>query len=787
MPPKKEVQAEADDQTLPSKEAALFRQVVKAYESKQYKKALKTADGILKRFPNHGETLSMKGLTLSCMNRKEEAYELVKLGLVKSKCKSHVCWHVFGLLYRADKNYDESIKCYRNALRIDPDNLQILRDLSMLQVQRMDTAGLVSTRHKLLELKPQQVQNWMGFAVAHHLNQNYQNALQVLDVYENTMGKPETPYEVSELTLYRNQILIESGDLEGALAHLKKEHASILDRNASLEAQATCFIGLNRPKEANAIYLELIQSNPENPRYILSFAKTGGFPDLQGWTDVLPADQLARLVALLEGLEEKVPRSHLVRRVILDVADGDRFKQRLVAFLKPYLRKTIPALFSATKSLYTRPAKVPLIEEVMLGFQRQLQATNRFAGDEDGPEELPSTYLWVLVLLGTHYYRKGEFQRALDHLDEALRHTPTIEMLHVIRGRIVKHLNDPVKAWESVEKGRLLDVADRYLNTKSTKYLLRANRIRDAEKTISLFAAPQDAEPGQHNVVEMQCMWFELEEGDAYLRLGDVVTALKRWLLVDKHFQDMEEDQFDFHAYCLRKLTLRTYMDLLRFEKRSRGHKYFQAASRRIVKGYVDLFDMQQAGEDPHAKVVHLPPVSAASPAAAPEATATATATAAAAATTDGAPAATSEAAPPAKEKKEKEKKGGDDDEDEEEANKKEEFNMKVDFAKPLDAALPFAKAILEYGKTDVAGTLAAAQLFVRRQKPLLVLQCLHRVAAVLRAPVSGYPTPELEAERQAQRQQARELRERLAALVGALDAADPVRAAAQANPVGDF
>lgn len=768
MPPKKEVQAEVDDQTLPSKEAALFRQVVKSYESKQYKKALKTADGILKKYPNHGETLSMKGLTLSCMNRKEEAYELVKLGLVKSKCKSHVCWHVFGLLYRADKNYDESIKCYRNALRIDPDNLQILRDLAMLQVQRMDTAGLVATRHKLLELKPQQVQNWMGFAVAHHLHQNYQNALQVLDVYENTMGRPETPYEVSELAMYRNQILIESGDLEGALAHLKKEEASILDRNASLEARATCFIGLNRLKDANDTYLELVQSNPENPKYIISFAKTGGFPDLQGWTDVLPEDKLEQLVALLESLEEKVPRSHLVRRVILDIANGEKFKQRLTTFLKPYLRKTIPALFSATKSLYTRPAKVPLIEEVMLGFQQQLKETNKFSGDDQ--EELPSTYLWVLVLLGTHFYRKGEFQKALDHLDEALKHTPTIEMLHVIRGRIIKHLNDPVKAWESVEKGRLLDVADRYLNTKSTKYLLRANRIRDAEKTISLFAAPQDAEPGQHNVVEMQCMWFELEEGDAYLRLGDIIAALKRWLLVDKHFQDMEEDQFDFHAYCLRKLTLRTYMDLLRFEKRSRGHKYFQAAARRIVKGYVDLFDMQQAGEDPQAKVVHLPPV-----------------TGAAAATADGAPAAASEAAPPAaKDKKEKEKKV-DDDEDEEEANKKEEFIMKVDTAKPLDAALPFAKAILEYGKTDVNGTLAAAQLFVRRQKPLLVLQCLHRVAAVLRAPFNGYPTPEVEAEREAQRQQARELQARLATLVSALDAADPVRAAALSNPVGDL
>jgi tetratricopeptide (TPR) repeat protein len=75
----------------------------------------------------------MKGLTLNCMDRKTEAYDLVRKGL-KNDLKSHVCWHVYGLLYRSDREYREAIKCYRNALKIDPENIQILRDLSLLQV-----------------------------------------------------------------------------------------------------------------------------------------------------------------------------------------------------------------------------------------------------------------------------------------------------------------------------------------------------------------------------------------------------------------------------------------------------------------------------------------------------------------------------------------------------------------------------------------------------------------------------------------------------------------------------
>ena len=39
---------------LPSKEAALFKDVLTLYETRQIKKGIKTADLILKKFPEHG-------------------------------------------------------------------------------------------------------------------------------------------------------------------------------------------------------------------------------------------------------------------------------------------------------------------------------------------------------------------------------------------------------------------------------------------------------------------------------------------------------------------------------------------------------------------------------------------------------------------------------------------------------------------------------------------------------------------------------------------------------------
>lgn len=46
-----------------------------------------------------------------------------------------------------------------------------------------------------------------------------------------------------------------------------------------------------------------------------------------------------------------------------------------------------------------------------------------------------------------------------------------------------------------------------------------------------------------------------------------------------KHYRNILDDQLDFNAYCLRRGTLRTYVDTLRLEDRIRDHpSYFEMA-----------------------------------------------------------------------------------------------------------------------------------------------------------------------------------------------------------------
>ncbi|KAI5602510.1 hypothetical protein BDE02_01G160800 [Populus trichocarpa] len=133
-----------------------------------------------------------------------------------------------------------------------------------------------------------------------------------------------------------------------------------------------------------------------------------------------------------------------------------------------------------------------------------------------------------------------------------------------------------------------MDLADRYINSECVKRMLQADQVALAEKTAVLFTKDGD----QHNNLhDMQCMWYELASGESYFRQGDLGRALKKFLAVEKHYADITEDQFDFHSYCLRKMTLRAYVAMLKFQDRLHSHAYFHKAAAGAIRCYIKLFD----------------------------------------------------------------------------------------------------------------------------------------------------------------------------------------------------
>ncbi|KAK4590538.1 hypothetical protein RGQ29_020907 [Quercus rubra] len=590
--------------SLPPKEANLFKLIVKSYETKQYKKGLKAADAILKRFPEHGETLAMKGLTLNCMDRKTEAYELVRQGL-KNDLKSHVCWHVYGLLYRSDREYREAIKCYRNALRIDPENIEILRDLSLLQAQMRDLAGFVETRQKLLTLKPNHRMNWIGFSVAHHLNSNASKAVEILEAYEGTLEDDYPPdnerCEHGEMLLYKISLLEECGFLERALEELHKKEFKIVDKLVYKEQEVSLLVKLGRLEEAEKLYQALLSMNPDNYRYYEGLQKCFG---LYSENAQFSADEIDRLEALYKSLAQQQKWSSAVKRIPLDFLQGNRFREAAENYIRPLLTKGVPSLFSDLSPLYDHPGKADILEQLILELEHSLRTTGQYPGRTE--KEPPSTLMWALFLLAQHYDRRGQYDISLSKIDEAIEHTPTVIDLYSVKSRILKHAGDLAAAAALADEARCMDLADRYINSDCVKRMLQADQVALAEKTAVLFTK----EGEQHNNLhDMQCMWYELASGESYFRQGDLGRALKKFLSVEKHYADITEDQFDFHSYCLRKMTLRTYVEMLRFQDRLHSHAYFHKAAAGAIRCYIKLYDTpSKSTADEDDEMSKLPP-----------------------------------------------------------------------------------------------------------------------------------------------------------------------------------
>jgi N-alpha-acetyltransferase 15/16, NatA auxiliary subunit len=301
-------------QPLASREANLFRSVIRYYEDKQYKRGLKAAEQILKKNPKHGDTMAMKALILNAQGKTEEAFALGKEALTVDM-KSHICWHVYGILYRTNKNFEEAIKAYKFALKLEPDSHQIQRDLAQLQVQMRDYQGYVQSRLLMLKARPQARQSWTAVAIAYHLAGDLAAAENILTTYEDTLKQPppKTDLEHSEAIMYKNSIIAEMGETQKALDHLESAAKHNLDRLAVLELRAKYLAELGRKEEAATAYKALLARNPDQEAYY------------EALIDVREIrENKAARKALFEEYAEKYPRCDAAKRLPLNFLEGER-------------------------------------------------------------------------------------------------------------------------------------------------------------------------------------------------------------------------------------------------------------------------------------------------------------------------------------------------------------------------------------------------------------------------------------------------------------------------------
>ena len=526
----------------------------------------------------------MKALILHSQGNTTEAFDLAKIAL-KNNMKSHVCWHVYGLLWRGEKNFEEATKAYKFALRLEPDSQPIQRDLAYLQIQMRDYEGYIESRRSMLQQKPGFRQNWTALAIAHHLAGAHEEAENVLTTYEDTIKTKlsRTDIEHWEAVLYKNTIIAESGNVEKALDHLDAVGKKCPDVQGVMEMRADYLLRLDRKQEAEAAYSALLDRNADNSAYFDAWVKAKGLHDVGPSEAKKAYDEVA----------SKSPRSDLPRRRPLDFLSGDPFREAANAYLLRMLRRGVPSTFANIKQLYGDASKRKTLQELVEGYEAEkLPAGSE--GSEAPTEKEQQNFKWsVPYFLAQHYNfaASRDLSKALEYADKCLAIDAKSVDFHAVKARTYKYLGNISKASELMTKAQELDLKDRAINTKCAKYKLRNNQNEAALEMAGKFTQNKTSGGPFADLLDMQCVWFLTEDGQGYLRQRKLGLALKRFHQILHIFDVWQDDQFDFHNFSLRKGMIRAYIDMLRWEDHLRDHPFFSRMAISAVRAYILLAD----------------------------------------------------------------------------------------------------------------------------------------------------------------------------------------------------
>lgn len=605
---------------LGSKEDQNFAEALKLYDNKQYKKALKLVDANLKKNSNHAESLTLKGCinyhlgksgsNASAATEKADAEGYIVKGLSKDS-SNYIVDHLAGIYYRANENYPEACKWLKAAVDNGSPNKQLLRDLSVLQVQTRDFKDLVATRQAYLDFQPAYRANWTGVAIAADLNKNYKLAISTLEKIESLIKdhlQESDMYEQSECVLYKNDLIFKTGDISKALSQLETDKPFVKDQLAYLEYKGKYLMILGNLDDASIIYRKLLQRNPDKIDY---------YKNLEICLKIAEKPLETR-IKLYDNLKKLYPQADppAFLPLMFIPSTHSAFTEKILNYILSQLKRGVPAAFVNIKPLLKNPKKLIIIEDLVTAFYKsEIKNYN------------PTVEVWTLYFLSQLYLYKNELDKADEFIDSALDHSPTLVELYILKARVLKHKGDLLKASEIMNEGRKLDLQDRFINSRATKYYLRSNQIDEAVNLISMFTKLDDkAVNGCKDLHTMQANWFLTESAEAYSRLykqyetelknelskpeadrdQELVNdlqeqvdinkglALKRFHAVVNIFNVFYNDQFDFHFYCLRKGTVRDYMKFLAWEDNIHATPIFVRVIKGLTNIYWEIYEQQQ-------------------------------------------------------------------------------------------------------------------------------------------------------------------------------------------------
>lgn len=286
----------------------------------------------------------------------------------------------------------------------------------------------------------------------------------------------------------------------------------------------------------------MLDKYPENVKAIQLLQESRGFKE------VTPENK-KQVVEFHNEVVQKYPNSQAAKRNRLRFLDGEEFRQRFDEYLRPFYIKGLPSVFIDVRELLNDAEKAKIIEDLCVKHSQSLEEKNTFFGSDQ--QENPCCVLWSYLFLAGYFNWKEDFNRAMQYIEKAIDHTPTLIELYTMKAKIFKNCYNYKLAGETADKARLMDFADRYPNNLTVKYKIRNGEIEAGDALLKTFIR----DSSDANIHELQYMWYETELGNAHLKLKQFGPGFRQFKFIEKHFQDFYEDQVYFVILSFEKLT----------------------------------------------------------------------------------------------------------------------------------------------------------------------------------------------------------------------------------------
>lgn len=562
-------------QQLGTEDGSLFKDAIQKLDAKDFLASIAVCDTLISRRNDHPESVALKALAtcnVECLDETPPSLDEPKsIPLVKKSLrtlqglKSPFCWHAAAQIHRMKREWSESVKCYKQAIKIEGGSLvgkkkefnptlhQLQREAAQVLTQEKSWSTLVKFRFDILVDRPSFKHNWISLALAYYFDGRLEAAGSIIDAV--LFDFPKSPrkedirpehIERFELFIFRlEKCLAPLGKYSEALTLMleeEKEQERLLSshffKNMEpwLFIKANLFMSLSRVEEARSILMSLMVKDGGGESESGGVGGGATSSHLKLYLKTLSAKE-ERLLFLEDEIKKgRIPLSFLMEEKLfltnsIEVLNG---------IISPMIKAGVPSIFEIIPPTLTPTLPIK-------------------------PESLSQGLLKVRLL-----ERDGKLNDALVLLDSLIPEFGATGDLLSLYQKI--HPNLSLKTKISLVLVKMFP-KDRSYVCSAVKNLLRLSSFKEAEELMLTFVRmPKLKHPSLirlfklADMQELQCIWYFKELSSSLLRDGDVQEALMYCNIMWQMYDDFSEDQYDFHNYIFRRSTISSYVEMVSFE-----------------------------------------------------------------------------------------------------------------------------------------------------------------------------------------------------------------------------